>query len=898
LLRTRQSYRIEALVAHTGYDISHNVADRTLYLIDGNSFCYRAYYAVRELRTSHGQPTNAVFGFVAMLNRLLSTERPAYLAAAFDLKGPTFRHEKYDQYKIHRKPMPDELVSQLPIVKELLVAYRVPIYELAGYEADDVLATIAVQAAKAELSVFIVTSDKDALQLVNDRIRVYNTHKEGLIYDADKVRERYGVGPEQMVELMALMGDATDNIPGVPGIGEKTAVELIRQFGSVETLLKRREEVAKPALRKLLEEHGEQARLSLELATIDAQVPIAVDLDQMRVQEPDVDRLAELYQRLEFRSLLKQLPVKGDGRSSSSHYQRVEDAAAFDQLLQAAQQGRRVAVAAQLTDAAPARGRVSGCALSCADGEAWFVPLADASAEPFRQRLAALWKDATMTKIGHDLKPFLRALAVDGEVLDGPFSDCMVASYLANPSRTSHALDELALEYLQQRIAPTKDEGQQTWEAVCLAADLSWRLEPLLARELEERELTALYRDVELPLTAVLAEMERVGVAINREYLGELSAYFAKELEALSAAVYQVAGTTFNINSPKQLSEILFTQLKLPIIKRTKTGASTDVEVLEYLATLHPLPERLLRYRELSKLQSTYVEALPELIDAETGRVHASFNQAVAATGRLSSSNPNLQNIPVRTEEGRKIRKAFVPGARGWTLLSADYSQIELRILAHLSGDEALIEAFQRGEDVHTHTASLIFGVKLKEVDSSMRASAKTVNFGVIYGISPYGLAKQLRVEQSVAKEFIDAYFARYPKVRSYMDEQIEHAKQHGFVMTLFHRRRYLPEIKSKDNAVRQFAERMAINTPVQGTAADLIKLAMVNLHRRLRSERCEGQMLIQVHDELVLECPKDELKPLASTVQREMVQALSLRVPIEVTLKTGLNWLEMEPVG
>jgi len=874
------------------------VVDRTLYLIDGNSFCYRAYYAVRELRTSHGQPTNAVFGFIAMLNRLLATERPAYLAAAFDLKGPTFRHEKYDQYKIHRKPMPDELVSQLPIVKELLAAYRVPIYELAGYEADDVLATIAVQAAKAGLSVFIVTGDKDALQLVNDRIRVYNTHKEGLIYDADKVRERYGVGPEQMVELMALMGDATDNIPGVPGIGEKTAVELVRQFGSVDALLKRREEVAKPALRKLLEAHGEQARLSLELATIDAQVPIAVDLEQMRVQEPDVDRLADLYQRLEFRSLLKQLPVKGAGRSVSSHYQRVEDAAAFDQLLQAVRRAKRVAVAVQLTDASPARGRVSGCALSCADGEAWFVPLADASAEPFRQRLRAFWSDAAIMKIGHDLKPFLRALAIDGEVLAGPLSDCMVASYLVNPSRASHALDELALEYLQQRIAPTKDEGQQVWEEACLSADLAWRLEPLLARELEERELTALYRDVELPLTAVLAEMERVGVAINRECLGELSAYFAKELEALSAAIYQAAGTTFNINSPKQLSEILFTQLKLPIIKRTKTGASTDVEVLEYLATLHPLPERLLRYRELSKLQSTYVGALPELINVETGRVHASFNQAVAATGRLSSSNPNLQNIPVRTEEGRKIRKAFVPGERGWVLLSADYSQIELRILAHLSGDEALIEAFQRGEDVHAYTASLIFGVKPGEVDSSMRASAKTVNFGVIYGISPYGLAKQLRVEQSVAKEFIDAYFARYPKVRSYMDEQIEHAKQHGFVTTLFHRRRYLPEIQSKDNAVRQFAERMAINTPVQGTAADLIKLAMVNLHRRLRSERCEGRMLIQVHDELVLECPKDELKPLVSTVQREMVQALSLRVPIEVTLKAGLNWLEMEPVG
>ena len=872
------------------------MADSTLFLIDGNSFCYRAYYAVRALTTSSGQPTNAVFGFVTMLNKLLAEQRPRYLAAAFDLKGPTFRHRRYEQYKIHRKPMPEELISQIPLIKDVLAAYRVPIYEKEGYEADDLLATIATAAAKAGRSVCIITGDKDALQLVNDRIRVANTHKDGLIYDEAAVRQRYGVEPRRMVDLMALMGDATDNIPGVPGIGEKTAVELIKQFGTLDTLLERQAEVAKPSVRQLLRQYGDQARLSRELATMDTRVPIGVALEALAVREPDVERLAALYQRLEFRSLLKQLPVQPSRVEGKTTYRRVDDATALERLLQTIRRAGRVACSTQLTEASPARGRLAGCAVSCADGEAWFIALSGEGAAGGRA-LAALWHDPKVLKIGHDLKTLVTALAHDDVALAPPISDLMVASYLISPSKASHTVEDLTLEYLQRRIAPLSEHGQRTWEEACLAADLVGQLEPRLAQELKRRQLETLYRDVELPLVTVLAEMERTGVAVDREYLQKVSRHFGKELTALAAAIYEAAGTTFNINSPKQLAEVLFGRLKLPVVKRTKTGPSTDVEVLEYLAATHPLPERLLRYRELSKLQSTYVEALPGLIDPETQRIHASFNQAVAATGRLSSSNPNLQNIPIRTEEGRKIRKAFVPGQRGWRLLAADYSQIELRILAHLSEDAALIAAFQRGEDVHVRTASLIFNVKPKEVDAAMRATAKTVNFGVIYGISPFGLAKQLRIDQAVAKAFIDAYFARYPKVRQYMDAQIAFARQHGYVTTLFHRRRYLPEIASKDNAVRQFAERMAINTPVQGTAADLIKLAMVHLHRRLHEGRLAARLLIQVHDELVLECPTDEVKRVAGLVRHEMTQALSLRVPIEVSVEAGKNWLDLEPV-
>lgn len=885
------------------------MSNKKLFLIDGNSFCYRAFYAIRSLSTSKGQPTNAIYGFVAMLNKIIKEETPQYLAIAFDLKGPTFRHKRFEEYKIHRKPMPDELAEQIPVIKEVIKAYNIPIYEKEGYEADDILATIAKKFERQGYEIYIITGDKDMLQLVNSHIKIYNVHKEGLTYDEEKVKQRYGVGPDKIVDLIALMGDSSDNIPGVAGIGEVTAAQLIEKFGSFDRILSSIDNIEPESLRKRLKEFKDQAQLSKELATVDCDVPIDVDLDEAKLKEPDRTRLYELFKELEFKSLLKDYAPSGN--EPDGKYKLIEDEGDFKGLIKELERVGEFALDFETTGTDPLVCEPVGVSFCWKECEAYYVPIKEAGegfdAKYVLSKLRHIFEDPRKKKIGQNIKYEKVLLENYGVQLKGISFDTMVASYLLNPSKLNHNLDDIALEYLNLKMTPITDllgkgKGRITMRQValeeikrycCQDSDATLRLERILKPQLKEKGLDELFYDVEMPLIDCLADMELAGVAIDVKLLAKMSKEVDAQLIKLTSEIYEIAGCKFNINSPKQLSEILFEKLKLPVVKRTKTGTSTDVEVLENLATIHALPACLLKYRELAKLKSTYVDALPDLINPKTGRVHTSFNQTVTQTGRLSSSDPNLQNIPIKTGIGRQIRKAFIAGETDHLILSADYSQIELRILAHFSGDKELVEAFKEDRDIHKHTASLVFGVPEEEVTEDMRSAAKTVNFGIIYGMSPYGLSKDLGIEPAKAKEFIDSYFERYGKVKAYIEDIIEEARERGYVTTILNRRRYIPEISSRNNSIRQFAERTAINTPIQGSAADLIKVAMINIHNTIKEEKLKSKMILQVHDELVFEVPKKESDFIKEMVKTKMEGAAKLKVPIKVEIRAGKNWLE-----
>jgi DNA polymerase I len=887
---------------------------KRLFLIDGNSFCYRAFYAIRSLSNSKGQPTNAVYGFNSMLGKIIKDEKPDMLAVAFDLKGPTFRHKKFDEYKIHRKPMPDDLVSQMSYIKQLVQAHNIPIYEMQGYEADDVLATLAKKAEDRDIETFIVTGDKDALQLVDSHIKVYSTHKEGLIYDAHKVKEIYGVEPDKVTDIMALMGDATDNIPGVKGIGEKSAIELMGEFGSLEGLYKNIDKVKSAAKKKILTEGKESAYLSKELATVDIDVPIEIDFKELEMKEPDQARLLELYKELEFKSLLKELtPTK----KLKSEYILVDDEKAFNALIDGLKRSKEFVFDTETTSEDPVLAKLAGISFSWKEGAAYYVGVSEGAGQEKKLdvesvigRVKDIFEDDSIKKTGQNVKYDYIVLANYGVHVKGIIFDTMVASYLLNPSKPNHGLDDISFEYLNHKMTtPIQDligkgksaitmdrvDVKKVSDYSCEDSDVTFRLKTILEKDVSQKGLDELLYNVEMPLVEVLAEMEMNGVSIDKEYLADLSKEMNGKLIKLTKKIYELAGEEFNINSPKQLSVILFEKMKLPVIRRTKTGISTDEEVLTKLALSHPLPEKLLEYRELSKLKSTYVDSLPDLINPATNRVHTSYNQTVTATGRLSSSGPNLQNIPIRTEEGKRIRKAFIASDKNNILLSADYSQIELRILAHLSGDKNLIKAFEEGSDIHAYTASLVFGVKEGDVTSDMRSMAKTVNFGIIYGMSPYGLSQSLKIDVNKAKEFIDSYFERYPEVKFYLEGLIEEARQNGFVTTLLGRRRYIPEINSSDMRMRQFAERTAINTPIQGSAADIIKVAMISIHERLAKKKMATKMIMQVHDELVFDVPKDELEEVCRIVKDGMENVIKLKVPVEAHVEVGKNWLEQK---
>lgn len=853
-----------------------------LILIDANSFCYRAFYAIKGLATSYGQPTNAVYGFVNMLRKILKNDNPDYLGICFDVGKETFREKKFSEYKIHRQPMPDDLVSQMPIIKEVISAFNLPMLELEGYEADDVIATVSSRLANRDVKVEIVSGDKDILQLVDKNIKVRNPSKEDIIFDKEKVKETFGMEPERLKDLFALMGDKTDNIPGITGIGEVTAKSLLKEFGSLDKILNSPEKIKSEKLRELVKEQRAQAILSRDLATLDTDVPLDFDLDTLKVKEPDVGKLVQLFKKLEFKSWLKEFsPSEKEGDHKAK---LIESPEQVDKFLQQISSNKKE-IAFWVDFSADIWPQVELRQILVAGKKS---KVGGFSANQIN-RLRQIFEDEKISKVTYDIKAMSVALSQNGIEPAGFLFDVMLAAYLLDPAKSNFSLEELSWEYLGASINIELDSIGK--------ADAIYRLKSILEEKLQEKKLLDLFLKVEMPLAFVLAKMELNGVKIDTQVLKELSVKLKGRIQELIKKIYKISGEEFNINSPKQLSHILFEKLNLPIVKKTKTGASTDEEVLRKLASKHELPAMLLEYRQLVKLTSTYIDALPQLINPKSGKVHTSFNQTGTQTGRLSSSSPNLQNIPIKTDLGRQIRKAFVASGANNSILCADYSQIELRILAHLSRDENLMKAFKKDEDVHRFTASLIFNQKLNEVSDDMRNTAKRINFGIIYGMSAYGLSKDLGITQEMAQDFIDAYFLRYPKVKTFCDAQIKKARKDGFVTTILGRHRYLPQINSSNNTLRQFAERQAINAPVQGSAADLIKLAMINIQEELDKKKLKSCLTLQVHDELVFDCPDSEIDQMQSLVSNIMEQVLKLSVPIKVSISIGKNWLEQEKI-
>ncbi len=861
-----------------------------LVLLDGNGLVYRAFYALPYFTTSDGRPTNAVYGFTNMLLKVLQEEQPTHLAVAFDRPVPTFRHEDFAAYKATRPVMPDDLRSQMRLVKEVVDAFGVVSFEVEGYEADDVIATLARHAEGAGFRVVVVTGDLDLLQVASDRTTVVVTSRgisETTSYDREAVRRRFGLEPEQLADFKALRGDPTDNLPGVPGVGDKTAAELVRRFGSVEALLDRLDQ-APPKLQARLRDHGELVLQNKRLATVVRDVPVAVDWKALEVRPYRRDRVVELFRDLEFKSLLERLGV-GEVHERG-RYER-----AGPEALERFRSAREVAVSLDATGK-PMEGALWGVALSDRPGHAVYVPVGDG----FPQAVAALLESEHVRKISQDAKADLVRLRRVGLVPRGFDFDVGIASYVLNPGRRSHDLATVAWEQIGWRLGePEGDllDGREAWGRRCEEADALQRVAPRLRAALHEREVERVYRDIEMPLVPVLADMEMAGVAVDVPYLQDLAQELRARLEVLAAEIYGLAGMEFNLSSPKQLAFVLFEKLGLPPLKRTKTGYSTDADVLETLALHHPVVAKILQHRELAKLLSTYVEVLPRLVHPETGRVHTTFNQTVAATGRLSSQDPNLQNIPIRTEEGRRIRRAFV-APRGRVLLSADYNQIELRLLAHISGDAALQEVFRAGRDIHAEVAAEVFGLSRDQLTPEQRRRAKAINFGIAYGISGFGLSQQIGTTPAEADAYIQRYFARYPGVREYVRRTVEQARRTGYVSTLLGRRRYLTDLHSRNRGVREAAERVAINTPIQGSQADLIKLAMIRIHQEVLPRFPGALMILQVHDELVFELDPDQVRPLGYQVAEVMAKALPLSVPVQVELRVGPNWNDLEHLG
>ena len=895
-------------------------AKKRFFIMDGNAYIYRAFYAIEGLSTSTGIPTNAVFGFTRLLLKLLFDDKPDYIVIAFDTAGPTFRHEEYAEYKADRPEMPSPLVQQLPIIREVIDALNIPILEQSGYEADDIIGTVAKKAEAAGMEVIIVTGDKDALQLVSPNIKVnpYSFRgffEPGFVFDRQAVKERHGVEPDKVTDLMGLMGDKIDNIPGVPGIGKKTAPQLIEQFGSLEELLDHADEVKSEKQKQLLKEYREQALLSKRLATVDVNVPINLDFKSCEMKDFDQSKLMNLFRRLEFRQFIRELDLS-QKKDVEVKYHTILTESDLDDLVSKLKQRTDFAVDTETNGLDPVTSDIVGISIAFQPHEAYYIPVShryigvpeQLPLELVVNKLKPLLSDSSIGKIGQNIKYDLQILKRCGIELSNISFDTMLASYILNPSARGHNLSDLAMEYLGHKMIPIQDligkgknqitmdevDVERASEYACEDADITLQLKSDLEPDLHKYELESVFREIELPLIPVLAEMEMAGIRVNTKYLKELSGKLSKQLDSLTKKIYELAGEEFNINSPKQLGEILFEKLGLPPGKRTKTGYSTNEAELERLSAAgYELPSLILEFRSIAKLKSTYVDALPEQINPKTGRVHTFFNQAVTETGRLSSSKPNLQNIPIRTEEGREIRRAFIPGEECSLLLAADYSQIELRMLAHLSGDATLIEAFRNNEDIHSRTASLIFGLPLDQIMPNMRRQAKTINFGIIYGMGAFRLARELEISHGDAQRFIDSYFKTYSGVKSYFDGVIEFARENGYVTTISGRRRRIPEINSRNRNTREFAERTAINTPVQGSAADMIKLAMIKIAEFFRSENLKSRLLLQVHDELVFEVHEAELDKIQLNVCSLMEGALPLDVPVKVDVGVGKDWLE-----
>jgi DNA polymerase-1 len=960
-------------------------AHERLFLLDGMALAYRAYFSFisRPLINSKGENTSAIYGFANTLMKILNDEKPEHIAVVFDTKEPTFRHKMYEPYKATREKMPEDMSSQLSKLKEVVEAFNVPLLELPGYEADDIMGTLARKAEKENILTYLVTGDKDFMQLISPHIKMFKPGKQGdewELLDEKAVEEKFGVTPDLVIDVLGLIGDKSDNVPGVPGIGEKTAIPLVREYGSMENILKNVEKIPQKGVQQKLRDNRELALLSKKLVTIDTHVPIKVDLHHLNAKPRDNVKLGKLFAELEFRSLLKKVsdamvdvaqPAPAefvqseltDITTEKHNYHLVTTTKEFESLVKKLEKCKLFVFDTETTSKDSLRAELVGLSFAVKPGEAWYVPVASSAERratseeekpesrtnknrdlfstihpdeknlkseirnpkstgshlsPLRSNLIGLSADdvvasltpllqnSSVKKIGQNIKYDMLVLASYGIEVQGVEFDTMVANYVLRPDG-QHNMDDMAAEHLRYRTITFDDltgtgkerkdirdvELEKLSDYSAEDADITLRLYEIVKEKLAKQSLLQLCEEIEFPLISVLADMELAGVTLDVKFLADFSKELERILDNLTLDIYRHAEEKFNINSTQQLSKILFEKLKLSAIRKTKTGFSTDVGVLEALRHEHPMIEQLLEYRQLQKLKSTYVDALPALINPKTGRLHTSFNQTVAATGRLSSSDPNLQNIPIRTEIGRSIRKAFIPSGPEKLILSADYSQIELRVMAHVSGDEGLKEAFLNGEDIHASTAAKVFGVPQQEITKDMRRKAKEVNFGIMYGIGPFGLATRLDITQSEAKEIISKYFERFPKVNQYIFDTLAKARTDGYVSTLLGRRRYLPDLNSKNFNIRSNAERQAINMPIQGTAADMIKLAMIRIHSQIAYRKSQIKMLLQVHDELVFEIAKSEERRAKKIIAEEMKNALPLSVPLEVEVGVGKNWLE-----
>lgn len=893
------------------------------FIIDGMAIAYRAYFAFinRPLINSKGMNTSAIFGFVNTLEKILGEEQPEHIAVAFDTAEPTFRHKRYEAYKATREKMPDDMVEQLPLLKQLVRAYSIPVLEIPGWEADDIIGTLARRAERENIDCFLVTPDKDFMQLVSEHIKLYKPGKNADVWeiiDTEGVREKFGVRPDQVIDVLGLMGDQSDNIPGVKGIGEKTAIPLVQEFGSIPEIYRNLDRIGKKGVRQKLEEQQAEAELSRELVTIDVHAPVEVDPLELRRSEKNIEELRSLFRELEFSRHLRKLDEEQEGtihdngeqpdsaETVAHEYILVRTDEQLAEMIAAIREADEFCMDTETSGRSPMQSALIGLSFAVCPGQAWYVPVN--AARPAEEILTALRPlfDSDAILIGQNLKFDLLVLRRQGIICTQRIYDTMLAAYVLRPDG-DHSMDALALRHLNYQPIPIstligKGKQQRSMaelpvedisEYAAEDADITLQLAAVLRSEIAGTGQEALLSEIEFPLVHVLTAMEYHGVKIDTGALEEISGEMQQQVERATTEIHRMATGAFNINSTKQLGEVLFEQLRLPTRKKTKTGYSTDVSVLESLQGMHPIIDELLLYRQLTKLKNTYVDALPRLIHPETGRLHTSYNQAIAATGRLSSTDPNLQNIPIRTEAGREIRRAFVAGDDNFRLLSADYSQIELRLAAEISGDEALLEAFEQGEDIHTSTAMRLFDLEADEVNAEQRRRAKTTNFGILYGISAYGLAQRLGIDNNDAKDLIDLYFEKYPRINEYIARTIAFAKEHGYVETMRGRRRYIPEINAKNRNVRAFAERTAINAPIQGSAADMIKIAMIGIHERMLKDFPESRMIMQVHDELVFEAHHDELDALREMVIEVMRSAMGVRVRIEVETGVGDNWLE-----
>ncbi|HSH36259.1 MAG TPA: DNA polymerase I [Schnuerera sp.] len=893
-------------------DFVKNEQRKKLIVIDGNSLIHRAFYALPLLSTKDGIYTNGVYGFLTMLYRIKDEYPTDYICVAFDKKGPTFRHKTFDLYKANRQSTPNELSQQFPILKEILAAMKIAQLELDEYEADDIAGTLSKAGEDKGMEVILVTGDKDYLQLASDNTKVLITRKgitELEEFDKEKIIEKYGITPEQFIDLKGLMGDKSDNIPGVPGIGEKTGIKLLKQFGTMENLYDNIDKVGGKKTKESLIENKNTAMISKTLGEIIRNAPIKFTFEELKIEEPNWDELKNIYEALEFNSLLSKLPsdkIEKEDLNYETKYIIVKENN-YNSIIEKIEKEKSFCFKFVFEEEHYINSQIIGIGIKIGDDTAYYVDYIENDIQLFKDKFKKYFESEKIEKYGHMMKMDIYALLRLNMDIKNIAFDTMIGQYLLNPAQSNYNINELGKEYLKIRGKDLeeilgKGKKKKTFkdlsintraEYIASILDIAHGVKEPINQLIEEQKMAKLYYEVELPLVEVLAHMEYYGFNVNLDVLNQLGDEFQEKLDSLTKEIYDLAGKEFNINSPKQMGEILFDELNLPVIKKTKTGYSTDAEVLDKLKGQHEIIEKILKYRQMVKLKSTYIDGLINVVDLETNKIHSSFNQTVTNTGRISSTEPNLQNIPIKTEEGRKIRKAFVVGNDNYKLVDADYSQIELRVLAHISKDSKLMEAFYHDEDIHTKTASEVFHIPKDEVTPLMRNRAKAVNFGIVYGISDYGLSKDLNISRKEAKEYIDNYLKNYEMVKKYMDDIIKIGKEKGYVETILNRRRYIPELKSRNYNVRSFGERIAMNTPIQGSAADIIKVAMVKVFKELKKRKLKSKLILQVHDELIVEAHKDEIDEVKNIIKDVMENSIKLDIPLKVDLKIGENWYE-----